>query len=186
MFKHFEDYYWKQGKPYGKQVIDPEKSPCSYKIIVDPYYKRFSIEKYQYTHFEKIIYDSCLLDFRHLTLKDQMAWQREIFKEENNISHCLLRNQEDRAILLETLVFEGECCRMCTTSSIHGVPLSIHRMYYCHLNDHFNGVILYDIEKHPVMMKIYEIDPLSGEFTQLLMEEWNMQEPPTLVQTCLI
>lgn len=184
MFKHFKDYYWKQGKPYGTQVSDPAQTPCSYKIIVDPYYKRFSIEKYQFTHFDKIIYDSGLLDFRHLTLKDQMAWQRENFKEECDASLCLLRNQEDRAILIERLIFEGDVCRMCTTSSIHGIPLAIHRMYYCSLNDPFNGVILYDIEKRPVMMKVYERDTLSGEFTDLLIEEWNMQEPPTLVQTC--
>lgn len=185
MFKYFQDYYWKEGKPYGSREIHPEQAPFSYKIIVDPYYKRFSIEKYQYAHFDQIIYDSCLLDFRHLTLKDQMAWQREILKEEENSSFCLLRNQEDRAILMETLIFEKEQCRVCTTSSIHGIPLAVHRMYYCHLNDPFNGVVLYDIEKRPVMMKIYEIDPSTGEFTNLLTEEWNMQQLPALLQLCL-
>ncbi len=180
MFKHFQDYYWKEGKPYGSQEVEPIEAPISYKIAVDPYYKRFSIEKYQYTGFDKVIYDSCLLDFRHLTLKDQMAWQREILKEEKDLSICLLRNQDDRAILIETLSFENNQCRTCQTNSVHGIPLSIHRMYYQCLQDSFDGVILYDIEKRPVMIKVYETDRVTGEFTNLLMEDWNMQIPPAL------
>jgi hypothetical protein len=185
MFPHFREYYWKEGKPYGTQEVAPAQTSFSYKIIVDPYYKRFSIEKYHFIHFEKVIYDSCLLDFRHLTLKDQMAWQREILKEEDNSSLCLLRNQEDRAILIETLTFEENLCRICTTTSTHGVSLAMHRMYYRCLNDPFNGVVLYDIEGRPVMMKVYEIDPSTGEFTDLLHEEWNMKTLPTLLQACL-
>lgn len=181
MFKHFQDYYWKDGKPYGRtEVVDPTLTPFSYKIIVDPYYKRFSVEKYHYAHFDKIIYDSYLLDFRHLTLKDQTAWQREVMREEKDSSHSLLRNQDDRAILSETLIFEGEQCKECTTHSIHGIPLAVHRMYYRSHHDRFDGVILYDMEKRPVMMKMYEIDLLTGEFTNLLLEEWNMQTLATL------
>jgi hypothetical protein len=180
MFKHFQEYYWKEGKPYGREAVEPSQTPFSYKIVVDPYYKRLSIEKYQYSNFNKIIYDSYLLDFRYLTPKDQMAWQREVLREEENTSVCLLRNQDDRAILIETLLFEGEQCRECSTRSIHGIPLSIHRMYYRSLHDRFNGVVLYDIEERPVMMKIYETDPLTGEFTIVLREEWNMQEHDSL------
>lgn len=186
MFKHFHDYSWKEGKPYGRQEVNPSQTSFSYKIVVDPYYKRFSIEKYKYSNFDKVIYDSCLLDFRHLTLKDQMAWQREILKEDKESSVCLLRNQEDRAILIETLMFEGDRCRECTTRSVHGILLSIHRMYYCCLNDDFNGVVLYDVEKRPVMMKVYETDPSTGEFTNLLIEEWNMLTHSTLKDTLKI
>lgn len=175
MFKHFQDYYWKDGKPYGRGEIDPAQSEYSYKIVVDPYYKRFSVEKYHYSHFDKIIYDSYLLDFRHLTLKDQMAWEREILQEDKKTTFALLRNQEDRAILTETLSFEGDRCRLCTTSSIHGILLATHRMYDQSIGDPFNGVILYDIEERAVMIKIYEIDFVSGEFTNLLVEDWNMQ-----------
>lgn len=185
MFKHFQNYYWKAGKPYGLGVVDPIQAPYSYRIVVDPYYKRFSIEKYRYAGFEKIVYDSLLLDFRHLTLKDQMAWQREVLKEENDQSVCLLRNQEDRAVLMEILTFEQNQCRTCLTSSAHGIPLALHRMYYRSLQDPFDGVILYDLEGRPVMMKTYETDPQTGEFTILLSEEWNMQTPPALVQQCL-
>lgn len=185
MYKHFKDYYWKDGKPYGSQEVDPAEASHSYKIVVDPYYKRFSIEKYHFAHFDKVVYDSLLLDFRQLTLKDQLAWQRESLHEEDQSSVSLLRNQEDRAVLIERLIFEGDYCRACTTSSIHGIPLAIHRMHYSALNDLFNGVILYDIEKRPVMMKVYDIDPISGEFSELLTEEWNMKNPPAILETCL-
>jgi hypothetical protein len=176
MFKHFQDYYWKEGKPYGRKAVEPCLAACSYKIVVDPYYKRFSIEKYNYAHFDRVIYDSYLLDFRHLTLKDQMAWQREVVREDKDSSVCLLRNQDDRAILTETLLFEDEQCRECTTRSVHGITLCVHRMYYRSLKDRFDGVVLYDNEERPVMLKMYETDPLTGEFTNLLFEEWNMQE----------
>ncbi len=178
MFKYFGHYYWKEGKPYGSHEVDPIVNSISYKIITDPYHKRFSIEKYRYKTFDKVIYDSHLLDFRHLTLKDQMAWQREMLHEEENVATSLLRNQEDRALLLENLTFENNVCRACHTSSIHGIPLAIHRMYYRRLNDPFNGVILFDIEESPVMMKTYDVDPLTGEFTDLLKEEWNMLKKP--------
>lgn len=184
MFKHFQDYYWKGGKPYGSAIVDPSQIATSYKIIVDPYYKRFSVEKYRYVYFEKVIYDSLLLDFRHLTLKDQVAWEREIVQEEKDQSICLLRNQEDRIVLVETLTFEQNQCRSCLTSSVHGIPLSTHRMYYRLLQDPFDGVVLYDMEGRPIMMKTYEIDPLSGDFTNLLSEEWNMQTPPPLIPQC--
>jgi len=176
MFRHWQNYYWKNGKPYGLQEKDPALTPSSYKIVADPYFKRISIEKYRFTHLDYIVYDSYLLDFRHLTLKDQIAWQREILKEENHSTICLLRNEDDRAIFYETLHFEKNICRSCTTSSIHGIPLSIHRMFYTHMEDPFNGVVLYDNEKKPVMHKIYNFDTMTNEFTNLLLEEWNMQK----------
>lgn len=172
----------KTGKPYGLDFVDPTHQAIPYKIIADPYYKRLSIEKFHYMQFEKTIYDSLLLDFRHLTLDDQPAWQREVIKEDENQAVCLLRNQDDPTILIETLFFENQLCRSCQTSSIHKVPLSIHRMYYQCLHDPFNGVVLYDLEEHPVMMKLYDIDPLTQEFTTLLKEEWNMKPPLPLPQ----
>lgn len=175
MFKHYESYYWKGGKPYGVREVDPSLSSFSYKIVSDPYYKRISVEKYRYGQFEKVVYDSRLLDFRYLTLKDQIAWQREILEEKKDQSLCLLRDQEDRAILIETLFFDQDRCRRCMTSSIHGIFLAIHRMYYRCLQDDFDGVILYDSEEHPVMMKTYAIDPITGDFSYLLSENWDMQ-----------
>lgn len=119
-----------------------------------------------------------------MTEKNQTAWQREILKEEKEFSHCILRNQDDRAILIEMLNFEGTLCRICKTHSIHGIPLSVHRMFYQSLNDPFNGVVLFDIENKPVMMKTYTIDPLSEEFTELLTEQWDMQFPPQFIHSC--
>ena len=174
MFKYYRDYYWKNGKPCGIELIDPDSSSHSYKIVSDPYHKRLSLEKYQFTRFEKVIYDSLLLDFRKLTPLDHLAWQREVLKEEDNQTLCLLRNQDDRVVLTETLTFEQNHCRTCRTSSVHGLTLATHRMYYRWMQDPFDGVVLYDLEERPVMMKEYETDLLTGEFTNLLSEEWNM------------
>jgi hypothetical protein len=180
MIKYFTSYYWKNGKPYGLGVVDPSQVEFSYKIVVDPYYKRFSIERYQRHHFEKMIYDSSLLDFRHLKPADQAAWQRELIQEEPDKIKYLLRNQEDRAILIETLLFENQRCRSCQLHSIHGFFLSTHHLCYTSLQDTFNGVILFDAENRPVLLKTYEIDPLTEEFTTLIQEEWNMQTLPAL------
>lgn len=180
MIKHFRNYYWKNGKPYGIDVVDPKQADLSYKIVVDPYYKRFSIERYQRQQFEKIVYDSALLDFRHLKPIDQMAWERELIEDMPNQTKYLLRNQEDRAILIETLLFENGRCRYCQLSSIHGIFLSTHKLCYTALQDAFNGVILFDAENRPVLLKKYEMDPITEEFTTLIQEEWNMQYTPAL------
>lgn len=183
MFKYYKDYFWKEGKPFGIDEINPSQTASSYKIVSDPYLKRLSIEKYHYQFFDKIIYDSLLLDFRQLSVKDQTAWEREMIKEDEGQSFCLLRNQEDRVILIETLTYESNYCRSCLISSVHHTPLSIHRMYYRELHDPFDGVVLYDMEKHPVMLKMYEINSITREFNQLLYEEWNMKICPSILQT---
>lgn len=179
MLAHYQDYYWKSGKPCGFNRVDPLLVAFSYRIVSDPYFKRFTVEKYVCNRFEKIVYDSALLDFRHLTLTDQMAWQREILQEENERMISLLRDQNDRAILTEDLFFENNRCKTCTTFSIHGLLLSIHHMYYKDLKDPFNGTVLYDSEGKLVMRKIYEIDPSSGEFTDLLSEERDFMPSAT-------
>lgn len=184
MYKHYRNYYWKMGKPYGLDEAHAAQTPYSYKIVADPYFKRLSIEKYQFTLFEKVVYDSILLDFRHLSLKDQMAWEREVMKETEDQSICLLRNQDDRAVLIETLTFENNQCRTCLTTSVHGLPLAAHRMFYRSLQDSFDGVVLYDLEGRAVMMKSYETDPQTGEFTNLISEEWNMRTPPEGILKC--
>lgn len=181
MNPHYSSYYWKMGKPYGREKTQAD-SPCSYKIIADPYYKRISIEQYVEGHFKQIIYDSLLLDFRHLKSPEQAAWQRETLSETENQTICLLRNQDDRTILIETLDFEENLCRACSIHSVHGIHLSRHRMYYQSLQDAFNGVILYDSAGRPVMMKTYQIDPLTAEFSDLLTEEWNMEQNPPLIK----
>lgn len=173
MLKYYRDYYWKKGKPYGLDPVEiPDQEAITYKIVVDPYYKRFSLEKYKRGHFEKIIYDSSLLDFRHLNPIEQQAWQKEILEETPTSMKCLLRNQDDRAILFENYEFERGRCRACSFISIHGILLAKHCLYYSDFGDSFNGIILYDIEGRPIMKKMYEIDSSTGEFGTLLSEEW--------------
>jgi len=175
MLKHFQNYYWKNGKPVGRCVIEAS-APLSYKIVTDPYYKRFSVEKYLSGVFEKVVYDSYLFDFRHLKPREQAAWLRENLVETQENLTCLLRNQDDRAILTEEHSYLGTYCRSCTIRSIHGILLSTHRMYYKALNDPFDGVILYDLEERPIMKKTYQTDPESGEFTEVISEIWDMEK----------
>jgi hypothetical protein len=170
MIKNYQDYYWKAGKPCGK---GSEAKSHYYRILTDPYGKRYSIEKYIDGSFDKIVYDSQLLDFRHLTSMHQTAWQRERLKEEDNQIHCLLRNQDDRAILFETHYFEEHLCVKCEIFSIHRLLIATQSLYYQVKGDAFNGVILFDLENRPVMKKTYEWDCESGEFSALLTEEWN-------------
>lgn len=173
MIKQFKDYIWKDGLPYGVDFVeDPfQFYGPTYKIVMDPYRKRISIEKYLKGLFEGIIYDSALLDFRHLKKPEQMAWEKTT-QQNNGATECLIRNQDDRVLFIESYSFEGKRCRECCVKSVHGFPLSLHRMYYTALNDSFDGVVLYDSNEHPVMMKRYEIDSETGEFTTLLEEKW--------------
>lgn len=173
MHHHYQDYYWKMGKPYGLGLATPSDH-LSYKIVTDPYHKRYSIEKYHDHSFQEVIYDSIFLDFRHLKPHDQLAWQKECLDEQADSVIYLLRNQEDRVILIETQQFQQNLCRSCSISSVHGILISTHRLYYTTFGDPFNGVILYDKEEKPVMKKTYQTDPDTGEFTSLLAEEWDM------------
>jgi hypothetical protein len=170
---YYTDYSWRNGKPVGKHPADPFKPPQGYKIVIDPYFKRISIEKYLQGCFDKVVYDSQFLDFRKLKPNEQTAWSRELLQEDNSQTVNLIRDHYDRLILIETSRFEQSQCRECRISSIHGVLLSTHRMYYKALGDQLNGVILYDLEEKPVMQKEYEVDPISGEFTNLIREKWE-------------
>lgn len=171
MYLHYQDYVWQSGKPKGTVPAIPAETPVSYKIVIDPYFKRISIEKYHYAVFNQVVYDSIFLDFRRLTEKDQNAWQREKKSETTQELISFLRNEEDRIVLIETIVFEGERCKSCSLSSIHGVPIAVHRMFYEKWGDPFNGVVLYDRENKRVLKKSYAVDPLTGDFTDLLIEE---------------
>lgn len=174
MSKFFRDYCWKNGIPYGIDPISGKANAVSYKIAMDPYRKRICVEKYADGHFDSIVYDSALLDFRHLrNSREQTAWQKVTISETEEQVVCLIRNQDDRVLFLETYSFEKGRCRMCHVQSAHGVPLSVHRMFYKDLHDPFNGVILSDANGHAVMSKSYAIDESTGEFTQLLKEDWH-------------
>lgn len=177
--KHYRDYFWKGGVPYGISSLKNLSSydGIFYQIITDPYKKRISIEKYAQKSFKQIIYDSALLDFRHLNPIDQTAWEKIPVEETEHHITCLIRNQDGRAIFFEKYRFEGTHCRSCRIESVHGYPISIQKILYTFLGDPFNGVILHDINQHPIMYKRYKIDEESGEFTKILEENWNMQTP---------
>lgn len=171
MSKYYRDYVWKEGIPYGINALNDDKGPA-YKIAMDPYRKRIAIECYEEKQFKAVIYDSALLDFRHLKPAEQTAWQKVMLSESDEKVVSAIYNQDDRLVLIETYHFEGTFCRSCHTTSGHGIALSEQKIFYKNLGDPFNGVVLYDVNSHPVMFKHYENDD-SGEFTELVEEVWD-------------
>lgn len=168
---YYKDYFWKDGLPYGDQLqSDPTSSNPCYKIVMDPYRKRVSIEKYACGQFVKTVYDSALLNFRNLNQMEQQSWQKFTLKEAENSMECLIRDQDDRVLFIETYRFEQNHCKECLATSPQGVLLFIQKIHYKILGDLKNEVILFDANQHPVMQKIYEADPLTGDFTHLIEE----------------
>lgn len=179
--KHYQDYLWREGIPYGLNALEDsniQNQQITFKIISDPYKKRISIEKYIDLQFNELIYDSYLLDFRSLKSSDQTAWQKTLIKETPDSTVCLIRNQDDRMIFFEECFFEKDFCRTCQIRSPQGIPLSLHKMYYQVLNDSFNGVTLFDNLGHLVMFKQYATDEISGEFTDVIKENWDTKGNP--------
>lgn len=174
MTRYYSDYVWKNGKPYGITPIDTPEKGISYKVVSDPYYKRISIEKYLDLNFTNVVYDSALFDFRSLKPAEQTAWQKSALPENGKNARCAIRNQDDRLILIEEYQFEGIFCRECRSTTPHGVLVAIQKMFYSSLKDPFNGVVLYDINEHPVIFKRYDIDSLTKDFSELIEEEWDM------------
>lgn len=176
----YRDYVWKDGIPYG---IGEEET--GYKIVMDPYRKRICVEHYAGEAIPKIIYDSALLDFRHLKSPEHAAWQKTTVRETVDEAVCLIRDQNDRLLFIETHFFVEHLCRECRVTSLHGIPLSHHKMFYTHLNDPFDGVILYDAHAHPVMCKRYRFDEESQQFTDLLEARWDLPRvlDPDFLQT---
>lgn len=164
----YRDYFWKNGRPIGKQLADSNES-ATYKIISDPYFKHISVEAYNKGTFDHIVYDSRLLDFRSLRQELPPSWEK---KEEKK--RVLIRNQDDRIVWIETYKFERERCRVCYAHSPHGVLLSIHKVYYTELGDAMNGIELFDSKNKIVMRKIYQLNSLH-EFGELLEENWSIE-----------
>ena len=171
MFSFFKDYYWQRGRPQGRHRFAEGLPPSgkAYKIVVDPYFKRFTVEEYLDGRFHEIVYDSALFDFRHLKPIEQNAWLKEFI----NDSTCLIRNQDDRIILKEEYLFEEGLCRECKVFYPNGILLSVQKMSYRQFGDSFDGVDLYDQRGKVVVHKEYKPDE-SGEFSEMLKEEWEM------------
>ena len=174
MTRHYKDYVWRGGLPYGVGPVDEDEllGSITYKISSDPYHKRVSIEKYEKGRFSSIIYDSALFDFRQLKLGEQLAWQKTLINETDQAATCHIRNQDDRLILIEEYHFEGDRCRECKAYSPIGHLISIQKISYKDLKDGFNGVTLLDSQGRTVMSKHYDWDDTTKQFTTLLKEEW--------------
>lgn len=170
---HYNDYCWKKGFPVG--ITGNGKNEITYRIISDPYRKWVSIEQYKLGLFDKVIYDSHLLDFRHLNPANQATWQKIPVNQTETESYCLIRNQDDRALVFETHLFKGERCIECKIHSVHHILIAIQKMSYIELGDPFDGVTLYDNNNHPVMYKRYKTDKETGEFAELMEEQWEPQ-----------
>lgn len=178
MAARYRDYYWRKGVPRGKDPINNDEAQTldvSYKIVDDPYHKRYSVERYENGHFNSIVYDSILLDFRHLKPAEQQGWCKETTATDENAVTCLIRNQEDRLIYLETHIFEDDVCRECSIFSPHGLLLATSRMFYRSEDDATDGVVLFDRQDRPVMYKLYEIGE-DGTFTELIEEQWDLTD----------
>lgn len=172
MDQHYKNYCWRDGIPYGTEKTEILQNK-TYRVISDPYRKWISVEQYQSGIFESVVYDSHLFDFRTLKTLNQAAWLKETLSDDENHVRCLLRDQDDRAVLIEEYSFKKGKCQDCRTLSVHGLPVSYQRILYQENGAPFNGVILYDANDHIVMEKRYKIDEKSGEFGELLCENWR-------------
>ncbi len=176
MLKQYSDYFWKNGLPVGKAPLEADNCVgTSYKIVMDPYRKRVSIERYQNREqLEGIIYDSALINFRKLSPESQTRWQRVIEKETETTLQSLIRDEDDRVIFREHATFLQNRCRECRIESPHGLFLAYQKILYTHLGDAFNGVVLYDVLDKPVMCKRYAYDEENQDFGELIHEEWEI------------
>jgi hypothetical protein len=175
MHKLYSDYCWKNGVPQGVKLLTDPHAHIAYKIVTDPYHKRYSLEKYSQGIFQSIVYDSLFLDFRKLNPTEQTAWKRETLKETPEELVSLIRNIEDRIVLIEKQYFQNNLCKECWIYTPHNLLVSTQKMFYKSLKDPFNGVILYDLNDKPVMRKLYNTSS-QGEFTDLLEECWDMKD----------
>ncbi len=165
------DYYWKNGKPVGTGYGSTEAEQ-SFKVIRDPYGKRYSVEKYSFGKFIEIVYDSSLFDFRHLKTEETSAWQRENLEELPDLTRALIRSMDERIILREESHFKDGICHACKIFSPHGVYIGTQNILRTSAGDPFNGVILHDCANRPVVIKKYGIDEFDN-FTELLGEQWD-------------
>lgn len=152
------------------------EAPILYKIVSDPYFKRMSIEKYLSGKFSEVIYDSAVLDFRHLQPIDQLGWEKERIEEDEKRAWFWIRNQDDRIILQEECLFEQGRCRECRIYSPFGSFLSYHRLFYIEMGDEFNGTLLIDCNDRPVFLREFEsYNPIEG-FHKPVREKWEMKD----------
>ncbi len=169
------DYYWKDGMPQAIAEGD------TYRIVSDPYKKWITIEKYRGQHLVEIVYDSHLLDFRSLKPLMQIGWRKEMIIDTRNLVKQWIFNEDDRAILIEEMLYEKGYCRKCRILYPCGRLLSEHHLHYKALHDKFNGMILNDANAHPVMMRVYK-EFQHGEWVELQQESWQLSSTSQLLE----
>lgn len=172
MHRYYRNYYWDHGRPRGEEVVEAAASEA-FRIVVDPYYKRYTIERYKEGLFSAIVYDSALYDFRWLKPQEQVAWRKEVVSEDKERMCCLIRNQDERVIALESYSFQEGLCRSCKIYYPGGALLAEQRICYTKLGDDDNSVTLNDSLGRPIVVKRYHADEESGEFTELVDEKWE-------------
>lgn len=177
MSSYYKTYRWLDGVPYGcgLRERDPYKEGDCYRILSDPYRKRIALERYNAGMFVDVVYDSAFLDFRHLKSAAHNGWHKEVISESEESMKCLIRNQDDRIVFIETYQFSGKLCHCCEIHSPQGWFLAKQKIFYTVLNDAWNGVLLIDQLEKPVMLKKYVFDEETGTFTDLLEEVWSVE-----------
>lgn len=172
------DYYWKNGKPVGKQpigAIHPDDRPY-YKIVIDPYFKRISVEQYENHHWNSTVYDSLLLDFRKLNEREQLSWQKVVQFSDSEKVECIIRDHDDRVICIEKHILSHTLPVECRLYSPLGAHLATQKISYQSKGDPFNGVTLFDATGRRVREKRYEWDLHSQEFTNLLTDQQDFSD----------
>lgn len=164
---NYQDYRWKDGIPYGISL--PEKGTIfTYRLFQDPYRKRFSVEEYEKGAFKRVVYDSGSFDFRVLFKEEDAAWQREILEEDPTVMRSIIRNMEERIILIEEHLYKDGICLGCKLYSPQGVFVGTQTVLDKERGDEFDGVKLEDATGRKVLQKKYAKDPVTGDFGALL------------------
>ncbi|MBB64432.1 MAG: hypothetical protein CMO81_05155 [Waddliaceae bacterium] len=169
----FSSYYWSDALPYGLNKVRQEEAEVHkhlYKIVSDPYHKHVTIESYLYGCFDRVVYDSLFLDFRHLHPQFQTAWEKQTLSSDT----VLIRDQDDRVRLIEQYRFEEEYCVYCETRSAHGFLISQQEIMHRILGASIDGLLLKDSAGFPVMFKEYSSDK-AGQFIEVQNELWQMR-----------
>lgn len=175
VFPFYSSYTWKKGVPVGVSRTEKQKGK-TFRIVTDPYGVHTSLELYKDGEFLKTVYDSKVFNFKHLKEEYQHAWQKETLFETKTEKRCLIRNIEDRVVLIETYHFEKDHCKECVITSPHGMLLGREKISMKKLGDPENKVALFDALDNPVMEKHYLCDE-QGEFIQVESVTWGATEP---------
>lgn len=174
MFPYFTDYYWKDGQPVARDQVSVDQMKGlqeAYRFVHDSYHKHLTLEHYKEGRFAGVIYDSRLLDYRHLKNEAfQHAWRKERLEETESQVQSVLFDETDRVAMIETYRFEEGRCISCEMTSPHGIPVGTQRLYY---DGPFIGVVLFDANDHPVLAKRYRLGP-DQQFSKLEETIWNL------------